>query len=97
MSDKPPEPSEDFNLAIITPDEVVFEAKVKQLIAPGYFMDLAILPNHTPLYAQLKKGSIDVKLTTNESKSFPVESGIIRVKNNQVTIIIGFEAPENPA
>lgn len=94
MSDKPPTPSEDFNLVIVTPDEVIFEDIVTRIIAPGSTMDLAILPNHTPLYAQLKKGSIEVKLKSEETKNFSIESGILRVKNNQATIIMGFETPE---
>src|SRR3989304_6274882 len=90
---KPPKPATEFNLAIITPDEVLFEDTITRLIAPGATMDLAILPNHTPLYAQIKPGTIRLITASGEKKTFPIESGLMRVKNNQAILITGFDTP----
>jgi F-type H+-transporting ATPase subunit epsilon len=78
-----------FQLLIVTPDKTLFEGESTRVIAPGIFQEIAVLPDHTPLYAQLIKGDIKVK-TGNDEQTFPVESGIIRVKQNRVSIVLGF-------
>lgn len=81
---------DNLNLIITNPDEVVFEGSVNRVIAPGLFQDMAILPEHTPLYAQLKDGDIEITLSNNQTRTFAIDGGVIRVKNNKVSIIVGF-------
>jgi F-type H+-transporting ATPase subunit epsilon len=80
-----------FDLIIVSPDTVVFEGQVSRLIAPGYNQDIAILPNHTPLYAQLQSGNLVITTASGEEKVVPIDSGIIRVKLNRTSIITGFD------
>lgn len=84
-------PLEQFDLIIVSPDALIFDGKAKKLIAPGFNQEIAILPNHTPLYAQLNKGELVITTTMNQIKTFPIDGGIIRVKVNRVSIIVGFE------
>lgn len=83
-----------FDTVIVSPDEVVFEGKCERLLVPGVIQDLSILPNHTPIYAQLKKGTIITYLPNGVQNQFPIESGIMRVKRNRVSVLIGFETRE---
>lgn len=85
-----PSPSSTIHLLIVSPDETIFEDEVKRIIAPGVFQEIAILPDHTPLYAELKEGEIQVTKTDNSQQTFSIESGIIRVKSNRASIITGF-------
>ncbi len=80
-----------FDLIIVSPDSLIFDGKAKKLLAPGFNQEIAILPNHTPLYAQLNKGELVVTTNMNQVKTFPIDGGIIRVKVNRVSIIVGFE------
>lgn len=79
-----------FHLTIVNPDNLIFEDDVKKIIAPGSTQDIAILPDHTPLYSDLVKGEIEITLLNNQIKKIPIEGGIIRVKLNIVSIIVGF-------
>ncbi|OGV95860.1 hypothetical protein A2W24_02280 [Microgenomates group bacterium RBG_16_45_19] len=83
-------PDEVFNLVIVTPETTVYEGQVAKLIAPGIYQDIAILPNHTPLYAQLIKGQIRLTDSTGQVETFTIDGGIIRVKHNHVSVIVGF-------
>lgn len=79
-----------FHVAIVDPNKVRYEADIKRLIAPGVLQDIAILPDHTPLYAQLKDGEVEIQEISDKTVKIPIESGIIRVKMNRVSIIVGF-------
>lgn len=85
--------SPSFNLVIANPDEVIFEGEANRVIAPGINQEIAVLPDHTPLYAQLVKGVISVDTIDGQNKTFDIEGGIVRVKDNQVSIITGFNPP----
>lgn len=78
-----------FQLLIVSPDKVLFEGESNRVIAPGIFQEIAILPDHTPLYAQIVRGDIKVR-TGSDEQTFPVETGLIRVKQNRVSIVLGF-------
>jgi len=80
-----------FDLIIVSPDATVFEGPVIKLIAPGYNQDIAILPNHTPLYAQLNQGELLITAPDGYQKNIPIDGGIIRVKLNRASIIVGFD------
>lgn len=79
-----------FHLTIVNPNKLIFEDDVKKIIAPGSTQDIAILPDHTPLYSDLIKGEIEITLLNDKTQKIPIEGGIIRVKLNIVSIIIGF-------
>lgn len=83
--------SDVFNLIIVSPDTTVFDGEVTRLIAPGHNMDIAILPDHTPLYAQLKTGDLQITKSDGSIQTIPIDSGIIRVKLNRASIIVGFD------
>jgi F-type H+-transporting ATPase subunit epsilon len=79
-----------FNLVIVTPETTLYEGEVTKLICPGIHQEIAILPNHTPLYAQLLKGELVITETDHKQKTIPIDGGVIRVKLNQASIIVGF-------
>lgn len=81
VSNKP-----ELQVKIIDPNKVVFEGSTEYIIAPGVKSDLGIFPNHTPLYAELKAG--DIVLHGEKESSFTIESGIIKVQDDVVTILV---------
>lgn len=91
---KLPKERQDFDIVIVTPDKVVFEDQATRAIIPGKLQDLGILPNHAPLYAQLARGDVIINTVSGQVKTVPIESGVVRVRNNQVSIVIGFETVE---
>lgn len=85
------QPASQMDCVVVSPDEVIFEGKVTKLIVPGLKQELSILPDHTPLYAQLKTGQIQIFPVSSSSETMNIESGIIRVRSNQISIITGFD------
>jgi F-type H+-transporting ATPase subunit epsilon len=79
-----------FNLLIVSPDQVLFEGQATKLTIPGLHQDLAILPDHTPLYAQLGEGPVTIEPVGTPVTKLKIESGIIRVRANRVSLITGF-------
>ena len=82
--------NQEFHLTIVDPDKVIFEDNVKRIIAPGSIQDIAILPDHTPLYSDLKAGEIEITSINDKIEKIPIDSGVIRVRRNKVSIIVGF-------
>jgi F0F1-type ATP synthase epsilon subunit len=86
--------TQSFSLVVVSPETVLFEGQVKKLICPGLYQDIAILPDHTPLYAQLVKGEIKLVTDTNKTLNFVFDGGILRVKQNTASIIVSFDVPK---
>lgn len=79
-----------ISLVVVDPNEVIFEDEVKKIMVPTPTQEIAILPQHTPLYAQLVKGDIEITTKKDKKIKIAIESGIIRVKMNKVSIVVGF-------
>ncbi len=79
-----------LQLVITTPDDTVFEGEVERVMAPGPQGEIAILPDHTPFYTQLAKGDIEI-YAQGDIEKIPIDGGIIRASQNQVTVIVGFD------
>ena len=84
-----------FNCVIVSPDKTLFEGSVTKVTVPGIKQQLAILPDHTPIYAQLAQGTITTHQENSDSESFKIEGGVVRFRSNQATIITGFNVKED--
>lgn len=75
-----------LNLKLVTPDGVVFEDEVEQVVARGTAGEFAILPGHEPLVAAL---AIDVLRFTHKGEEdvAAVLGGLLEVRGNDVTIL----------
>ena len=85
-----------FSLVVVTPENILFEGQVKKLVAPGIYQDIAILPDHTPLYAQLVKGDLSLITDTGNPQTLPIDGGILRVKQNVASVIVSFDVDTSP-
>ncbi|MFA4858569.1 MAG: F0F1 ATP synthase subunit epsilon [Candidatus Margulisiibacteriota bacterium] len=77
----------EFNLTIIGPEKTIFQGPAVSLIAKTPTGDLGILAHHAPLVATLKEGEIEYTLATGGKKTFKLNGGLLKVGNNQVTVI----------
>lgn len=76
-----------LQVKVVNPDKVVFEGEASFVTAPGIKGSLGIMPKHTALYAELVAG--DLVIEGSSPQSLPIERGIMRVRNDIVTILIG--------
>ena len=78
--------SENFNLEIISPDQTLINAEVKQVIIPAYEGLMTILKDHISLITFLRPGFIDVEIE-NKVEKFYVEEGTVEFFNNKLLIL----------
>jgi F-type H+-transporting ATPase subunit epsilon len=75
-----------LNVRVITPDKIVWDASVEELILPSSTGQLGILTDHAPLLTALDIGVMRLR---NEGKwtSIVLMEGFAEVENNKITIL----------
>jgi len=74
-------------LEIITPEKRLFDGKVKLVKVPGASGSFEILKNHAPIISTLTKGTIKVITETDQQQLIDIDSGIVEVKANNISIL----------
>lgn len=73
---------------ILTPDGLAFEGEAKALYAPSSKGVLGILPNHTPLIAELSpKGVLRIISQNDEETYFAISYGALEVKKEKTIVL----------
>ena len=75
-----------LNVRVITPDKVVWDAVVEELILPSSTGQIGILTDHAPLLTALDIGVMRLKADTGWT-SIVVMEGFAEVEDNKVTIL----------
>jgi F-type H+-transporting ATPase subunit epsilon len=75
-----------IQLEIVTPEKLVLNESVDEVVAPGLDGELGILPDHTPLISQLKTGVLTYRLGA-ERKQLHVSGGFVEVLPDRVSVL----------
>ena len=75
-----------LNVRVITPDKVVWDATVEELILPSSTGQLGILTDHAPLLTALDIGVMRLKSEAGWT-SIVLMEGFAEVEDNKVTIL----------
>ena len=76
-----------MKITIISPKREIFNGEGEAVTLPGVAGQMQILEHHADLFSTLKKGKIIVK-KGNQSKEFLISSGIAKIFNNEMLILI---------
>jgi F-type H+-transporting ATPase subunit epsilon len=76
-----------FKLAVVTPEQIVYEDKVSSIIAPGSEGYLGIMSNHAPIITALQAGKLTIKDSKGQEIVLAVSSGFLENSNNETTIL----------
>jgi F-type H+-transporting ATPase subunit epsilon len=79
--------SSTVRVKIIDPNKILFEGDADYVLVPGKKGSIGILPSHTPMFAELIAG--DVYLAGSNEQVFPIQSGIMKVRGDEVLILVG--------
>ncbi|PIP53107.1 hypothetical protein COX08_02785 [Candidatus Beckwithbacteria bacterium CG23_combo_of_CG06-09_8_20_14_all_34_8] len=79
-----------LHLIIVDPDKIIYEGDALRVFAPGKIAELALLPQHTPLYSELTAGTIKVEEVSGGNQEFKIDGGVAKIQNNELHILIGF-------
>ena len=75
-----------LNVRVITPDKVVWDAMVEELILPSSTGQLGVLTDHAPLLTALDIGVMRLKADAGWT-SIVLMEGFAEVEDNKVTIL----------
>jgi len=76
-------------VAVVSPEEVLFEGDATQVITRTTEGDVAFLSGHAPFVGVLAAGATRVFLAGGEVKTFEISHGFVEVSNDTVSILAG--------
>lgn len=85
-----------LDVRVVSPEAVVFEGQAVSLVVAAWDGKLGVLPGHAPLIALLGGGDLDLDLPDGGSETFFLDRGVIKVENDQVTILSEYASREAP-
>lgn len=78
-----------LSITIVTPEKELLTEAVDEVVAPTTTGEIAILPHHVDLLAQLMPGELQLKKGA-KVEHFVVVGGFMEVANNAVTILADY-------
>ncbi len=86
-----------LSVRVVSPAQVVYEGAASSLVAPAWDGQVGILPGHAPFLALLGGGMLSVDLPEGGSRRFFVNRGVLKVENDEVTVLSEFASDAPPA
>lgn len=77
-----------LHLVISSVSENLYDGPAVSATIPGSAGEMTILPHHEPLISTLRKGVITVRVPNAESKTFPIENGVLEISGERAVILV---------
>ena len=86
-----------IRLKIITPDSLVFDGEIEELVAPGELGEFGVLPGHVPFLSALFPGRLRFRAEgSSDGTVFIIHGGLADVKDDTVSVLTDLaERPED--
>ncbi len=75
-----------MQLEIITPEKIVVQQEIDEVLVPTSEGQIAILPHHVNLVTKVQQGELIIKYKSQE-QYLAVTAGFLEVANNKITIL----------
>nr|YP_009989730.1 ATP synthase CF1 epsilon subunit [Molineria capitulata]YP_010033482.1 ATP synthase CF1 epsilon subunit [Curculigo orchioides]QNN00399.1 ATP synthase CF1 epsilon subunit [Molineria capitulata]QOW40520.1 ATP synthase CF1 epsilon subunit [Curculigo orchioides] len=75
-----------LNLCVLTPNRIIWDSEVKEIILSTNSGQIGILPNHAPIATAVDIGLLRIRLN-DQWLTVAVMGGFARISNNEVTIL----------
>lgn len=76
-----------LKVVFVTPEGKLYDGEADYVNLPGSSGSFGVYPYHAALISTLQPGTVEIA-TPQEKKSYQVESGVVEVLNNQVSILV---------
>ena len=76
-----------MKVVIAKVDENLYDGEAVSVTLPGVQGEMTVLANHEPLITSLRAGTIVVR-DLGDEKTFAIESGVLEVRHEGVTVIL---------
>jgi F-type H+-transporting ATPase subunit epsilon len=86
-----------LHVRVVSPEKLIYEGDASALVVPAWDGVVGILPNHAPFLALLGHGKLTIEATGSGGKEYYVAGGVLKVENNQITVLTEYAGAEAPA
>ncbi len=77
-----------MNVAVVSPEEVLFDGEATQVITRTTEGEVAFLSNHAPFLGTLVAGETRVYLPDGTIQHFDIPGGFVEVSHDTVSILV---------
>ena len=78
-----------MNVAVVSPDDVLFEGEATQLVTRTTDGEIAFLAGHAPFLGTLVECETRVYLPDGSVRQFDIPGGFVEVSHDTVSVLIG--------
>ena len=76
-----------LNLCVLTPNRIVWDSEVKEIILSTNSGQIGVLPNHAPIATAVDIGILRIRLN-DQWVTMALMGGVARIGNNKITILV---------
>nr|YP_010894648.1 ATP synthase CF1 epsilon subunit [Hypecoum leptocarpum]WJW71519.1 ATP synthase CF1 epsilon subunit [Hypecoum leptocarpum] len=76
-----------LNLCVLTPNRIVWDAEVKEIILSTNSGQIGVLPNHAPIATAVDLGILRIRFNDQWVK-IALMGGFARIGNNEITVLV---------
>ncbi|MCL2178882.1 MAG: ATP synthase F1 subunit epsilon [Proteobacteria bacterium] len=75
-----------LHVELVTPERILLSTEAEEVVVPAHSGLMGVRPGHTPLYAALKPGPLEIKCT-GKTLRYYVRGGFVEVGPTQVRVL----------
>nr|YP_009725655.1 ATP synthase CF1 epsilon subunit [Allium cyathophorum var. farreri]QHQ72509.1 ATP synthase CF1 epsilon subunit [Allium cyathophorum var. farreri]UNB14976.1 ATP synthase CF1 epsilon subunit [Allium cyathophorum var. farreri] len=75
-----------LNLCVLTPNRIILDSEVKEIILSTNSGQIGVLPNHAPIATAVDIGLLRIRLN-DQWLTVALMGGFARINNNEITIL----------
>nr|YP_010923022.1 ATP synthase CF1 epsilon subunit [Halodule uninervis]WJZ45424.1 ATP synthase CF1 epsilon subunit [Halodule uninervis] len=75
-----------LNLCVLTPNRIIWDSEVKEILLSTNSGQIGVLPNHAPIATALDIGLLRIRLN-DQWLTVALMGGFARIGNNEITIL----------
>lgn len=76
-----------IHVDVVSAEEQIYSGEAEFVVLPGLEGELGIYPRHTPLFTQIKPGSVRIKPPNGAEELVFVQGGFLEVQPHVVTVL----------
>lgn len=76
-----------LNLCVLTPNRIIWDSEVKEIILSTNSGQIGVLPNHAPIATAIDIGILRIRLN-DQWLTMALMGGFARIGNNEITILV---------
>nr|YP_010320031.1 ATP synthase CF1 epsilon subunit [Parnassia venusta]UJJ82725.1 ATP synthase CF1 epsilon subunit [Parnassia venusta] len=76
-----------LNLCVLTPNRIVWDSEVKEIVLSTNSGQIGILPNHAPIATAIDIGLLRIRLN-DQWLTMALMGGFARIGNNAITVLV---------